>query len=99
MHNTFVTLKDGRKFSGPIWVWRPALNWFTIMDNDGEVRFSLSEVESATTGTPDNPERISINCLGVQDEMDRARKYMKQARQFGWDGVKPDMPEYDWEKK
>lgn len=97
MHITYVTLKDGRKLSGPIWLFRPALGFFTIIEDDGEVRINLSDVASATTGTPDNPERISINKLGVQDELERARKHMKDAREYGWDGLGSDSPLQDWE--
>ena len=95
MHDTKVKLKNGEEYWGPMWEFRPEFNWFSIIDtatDDGEIRkICIDDIESAITGG----ERISIDSVGDQDEVERARKFLEQGRQFGWD----DIPEekFDWE--
>ena len=95
MHDTKVKLKNGEEYWGPMDTFRPEFGWFTIIDTAtelGELRkIHFSEVESAITGG----QRMTIHDFGDQDEVERARKFLEQGRQFGWD----DIPEekFDWE--
>jgi hypothetical protein len=44
-----VELKDGRRFCGPLWCWRPLEGWFSITDDvSGDlVEVKLDETKSA----------------------------------------------------
>ena len=90
MHTTEVKTRDGKEFSGVLWEFKPAENYFTITDGDGIIKFSFDDVESVIT----KGERISINKIGDMDEVERARKYLIGCRKFGW----IDVPvRFDWE--
>lgn len=81
MHDTIVKMKDGREFIGPLWYFRPKEGWISLVldpahyDHDIPERIYLRDVESAIT----KGERISINKIGDEDELERAK-------QKGWDG-------------
>jgi hypothetical protein len=91
MHITEIQTKCGQKFSGVIEKWRPQFNWFSIVDGDGLRSFSFDDVKSVVT----KGERISINEIGDQDEIERARKYLADGRKFGWNGVPEE--KFAWE--
>lgn len=75
MHITTVTMKDGRVFEGPIWVFRPVDGWLTLSCDDAPDIIYLRDIESAIT----EHERISVSLTNVRvDELEQARKY-------GWD--------------
>ena len=74
MHDTFVKMKDGRRFAAPIWSFCPREGYLTLMDGDGPLFFR--DMESAVT----QGERISRTEVGDQDEIERARRN-------GWDGT------------
>jgi hypothetical protein len=79
MHDTNVVMKDGRKYSGPIWKWRPKEGYFTVIDysaSDEPTRIELNEVESAKT----LGERVSINSPPEGEEQDE----LERARRDGW---------------
>jgi hypothetical protein len=88
MKDTTIKLKDGRTFSGPIWLFRPELGFMTLIGL--KEKFFFKDMLSATT----EGERISINKIGTQDEIDRARKYLKDARKFKWHD---SLPIQEWE--
>lgn len=76
MQNTNVTLKNGKKYSAPIWEWNPREGFFTIIDNDFEndgkpIRVELADVESAVT-----PKKMvyAFGPLIDEDQLERARK-------------------------
>lgn len=73
MHTTNVVLKDGRKFSGVIWTWRPKLGWVELTAVKGEddfVRVQFDDVESMVTLN----DRVSVTQVGVDvDALERAR--------------------------
>lgn len=79
MQNTNVTLKNGKKYSNPIWEWNPKEGFFTLVDstfeNDGNlIRIELDEVESAVT-----PNSRSVYASGPVDE-----DQLERARRSGW---------------
>lgn len=88
---TTVTTKDGEVFQGPIWVWRPQENWFSILWRDDEEVFSFDDIETAVT----HGERIGVDVIGDVDEMERARKLLRRGREYGWEGYPEE--EFDWE--
>ena len=47
MHDAIVIMKDGTKFCGPLWAWRPKDGWFEIIDDSGGHRILLADVASA----------------------------------------------------
>lgn len=96
MHNTKVILKNGEELNGPMWYFRPTEGWFSIIVENEEKKINFSDVTSALTGTPENPERISINKLGVMDELERAKKYLRDARKYHWN-IDENFPRFDWE--
>jgi len=68
MPQTVVTLKDGRRFSGPIWKWLPREGYLELVDedevNDGEpIRIAFGDVAEAST----------LDASGARDELARAR--------------------------
>ena len=100
MHFTKIVTKDGREYLGPIWRWRPWLNWVSIRlygETVEEKIFSFDDIKSMVT----EGARETINCPlegETRDELERARKDLKNAREFGWDGFDKNTPLYDWEK-
>lgn len=51
MRDTFIKLKDGRTFCGPVWEWRPKEGWLSLVLPDDELpnpenRIYLADVES-----------------------------------------------------
>jgi len=99
MHFTKVITRDGREYSGPIWTWRPWLNWVEVcVDMNDIVRFSLDDIESMVTeGARDT---INSPLEGeTRDELERARYELKQARIHGWDNFTLDTPLFDWETR
>ena len=99
MHFTKVITKDGREYSGPIWTWRPWLNWVEVcVDMNEMMRFSFDEIKSMVTENA----RVSIKSPlegETRDELERAREDLKQARANNWDNFTLDTPLFDWEKK
>lgn len=98
MHTTIVKLKTGEIFSGPINMFRPAFNWFTLFGIDRV--FTFDECEYVITPN----ERVSINSPlegEVQDEMMRAKRNLDDGRKYGWeeDGKSYPKEKFDWEKK
>ena len=97
MHNTKIKTKDGKKYYGTLLYWKPCENYLSIVSytkknpDSIELKFSFDDLESAITeGT-----RISIDKVGSEDEIQRARKYLERGRKYGW----KDVPEkkFDWE--
>jgi hypothetical protein len=93
MHNTTVLHKDGRKIIGILYLFRPESNFFEISTNNDLVRFTFDEVASVIT----EGERISYGVTGDMDEVERARKYMLDARKYGW--INANTPVMDWENR
>lgn len=58
MHDVYVRMKDGRSFSGPMGVWRPAEGWFELMG--GDARTQLEDCREATS--IDRTHVASPNC-------------------------------------
>jgi hypothetical protein len=91
MHDTTVKLKDGRILIGPILAFKPELGFMTLMgDNDEKLNFE--NIVSATT----EGERIGHGKIGTQDEIQRAKSYLKDARKYGWHDP---LPVQDWESE
>lgn len=82
MHATIVMMKDGKRYSGFIWEWRPLDGYFTITDStvsDSPIRIDFSDVQNAkTTG-----QRISINSPPDGEDRDE----LIRAKQDGWSGI------------
>lgn len=91
MHITTIITKDGKKYNSVLWTFRPAQNFFTIIDNNQDRKFSFDEVKSVIT----KGERISVNKIGDIDEIERARKFLKDGRKFKWSGIPKE--KFDWE--
>jgi hypothetical protein len=76
MHDCKVIMKDGRKFSGPLWDWRPVEGWFSIpSDENAPEKIFLRDVASAVN----HGLRTGIGKIEDVDLLERARKN-------GWDG-------------
>jgi hypothetical protein len=74
MHETTITMKDGRKYSGPIWSYRPKEGY--LMLAGAEEKLFFRDMESCVTlGTRE----YAYNAGTDRDELARARK-------DGWDG-------------
>lgn len=92
MHNTVVKLKDGRTLVGPILLFRPQLGFMTLMGDDTVEKLYFKDMLSATT----EGERISYGKIGTQDELQRAKKYLQDARKFKWHD---SLPIEEWESE
>jgi hypothetical protein len=93
MHVTTVKTKDGKTFKGVLWTFKPEQGYMTLFGiYEHKIRFD--NIVSATT----EGERITVNKIGTQDELGRAKKLMKEAREFNWFGMNKDTPLQDWEK-
>ena len=88
-------MKDGRTFEGYMHLFRPQLGWITLMGKETKLYFE--EMESAIT----KGDRIGYNegqvVIGDVDEIERARKFMADARKFHWEGMDENTPKQDWE--
>ena len=90
MHTTKVKMKDGREISGILWIVRYEEGWFAMTGTDPEDAemeiLPFAEVDIALTEN----ERISINKVGDDDIVARAREN-------GWDGgpADPKKDKYD----
>ena len=91
MHNTKVVLKNGKVVSGFIMLWRPELGWMELQVDGKRKRISFDDIATAITEN----ERVAINRIADQDEVQRARDYMAQGRKYGW----PSIPKkrFKWE--
>jgi len=97
MHTVIVKLKNGREVRGSLKLFRP------IGDKEGEgndrdgfltlfgsdVRFYFKNIESAITD--------DLRGASTNDELKRARKYLKDARRYGWGGIDSNYPIQEWE--
>lgn len=75
-----VVLRDGRAFYGPIYFWRPAEGWFSLVIDslyypDAPDVFWLRDCASAV----DRQQRVRIDLQADVDLLERARRE-------GWDG-------------
>ena len=101
MHSTIVRLKDGKEYKGPLWLFRPAFNYFTIIISDDqqdiEKEFTFDECESVITPN----ERLTKNTIGDCDEMARAKKDLDNGRKHGWteQGKPYPIEKFEWEKR
>jgi len=76
MHNTIVCMKDGRKFYGPIWNFRPKEGWFSIVDDNSPAKIMFRDVASVIT------KNERVNATGLIADVDE----LSRARENGWDG-------------
>ena len=96
MHLTNIKMKDGREYNSPIKLFRPKEGYLTLFDTIIEnEKLYFKDMESAIT----KGQRISINVIGDQDEIERAIEYKKDAREFHWDEMDENTPVEDWEKR
>lgn len=67
-----VELKDGRKYCGPLWAWRPSEGWFSLVldEPDAPDEFFLKDVVSAV----DLDQRVEVNEQRDVDLLDRAKE-------------------------
>ena len=89
-----IKTKQGKKYSGPIWKWRPEENFVSICDGLTTIEISFDNIESAY-----EYDRISINSPSEGERVDlleRARDDLKKGREFGW--FKEEVPVKKWEK-
>ena len=77
MHTTEVIMKDGRSFSGTLFSFRPERGYLELV---GLGRFNFDEIVSAIT---------SDDRFGPEDELARAKEYLKDARRNNWHGDLP----------
>lgn len=85
MHDTFVKMKDGRTFSGPVGKQNSEEGWLILwaqteedIKRTGHPEGKLYFRDMESCGTPD--ERIGPNKIGNDDLLARARRN-------GWDGT------------
>ncbi len=77
MHNTLITMKDGRRFCGPMWEFYPDEGWMSIpADERAPDRIYFRDMESAVT----KGDRVAVGVIQDVDELERARRQ-------GWDGT------------
>ena len=91
MHTSYIKLKNGELWSGVVWGYEPEKDLVTLScaqskGSDKEwasMRFKFSDMEEFYTPN----ERISINKIGTDDILARAREDMKRhnATEFGWE--------------
>lgn len=68
-----VVMKDGRKFCGPLWLWRPKLGWFTLVLDQMHYsmpipgRLFLMDVESAIEAPDRGNDERNLLIRAVQD--------------------------------
>lgn len=73
MHDANVILKDGTHICGPIWMWRPAEGYFTVVNTEGgpQITVQLADCVSAVQ----RGARTSVTHVNVDvDLLERARK-------------------------
>lgn len=100
MHDTHVKTKDGKEYVGTLYMFRPALNYFTLFSIDK--KFSFDECESVITPN----ERLSIDEIRTCDEIKRAKEILDAGREFNWTEIDDDdnrksypKEKFEWEKK
>lgn len=67
MRYTDIVLKDGRKISAPMMLFRPEKGYMTLMGIDE--KFYFKDMVSAVTKN----ERIRLGVIGDEDEINRAK--------------------------
>lgn len=87
MHNTTVTMKDGRVFSSPIYIFRPCSGYLTLFHIKETLYFE--DMISAITE--------NVRPGETNDEIQRARNYLRDARKYGWHGMDKNTPKQEWE--
>lgn len=92
MHNTVAVLKSGKKLEGVLWTFRPEDGYFTLIHGNKESRVRFASCVSVLT----EGERLTTRTIGTMDELQRARDYMKKARENRW--LKKLVPVQAWEK-
>jgi hypothetical protein len=76
MHDCLVTMKDGRKFCGPVWEFKPEQGYLTIpSDAKAPDKIFLRDIATAMT-------RVRTT-HGVES----TRDLVQVARERGWDGT------------
>lgn len=93
MHLTKIVTKKGKVFTGVIVEWRPSLGFMVLDDGKKTVKIRFDDMKSAVT----HGERVAPGKTGDMDDLERARQYMRKAREHGWDGLSPDSPLRKWE--
>lgn len=76
MHLTEVELKDGKKFSGFIWLWRPKEGYFTLGGSDGPGLIKLSAVKRAIESSVRVRRDLPLEDVDL----------LMRAKEDGWDG-------------
>lgn len=99
MNQTVVVTKDGERYQGTVWYFRPPEGFISLRSYDEqaqdwvEVRLRFDDISSAVT----LGERVGINRIEDTDDLERARRYMRNARKYGWDACTTDTPLQAWE--
>jgi len=91
MHITTIKMKDGRELSNPIELFRPEEGYIKLFGID-ELLYFKDMCSAVTKG-----ERITATKFGDEDEIARAREYMRRGRSIGWGKLTPDTPKQEWE--
>ena len=99
MHFTKIITKDKKEYIGWLKEWCPEENIIILDLNPGLIKLSFDDLISATT----QGSRTSNDLFITEDEIERARKHMKEGREKGWfkdefDVVK-DISLMEWEKR
>jgi hypothetical protein len=89
MHITKIITKDNQKLEGYLHLFRPHENPGYITFHGSEKKFFLKDLVSAHT----EGERVKKD----SNEIERARKYMKDARAYGWH--EEQLPIQEWERE
>jgi len=69
MHKSIIKMKNGWEHRGYIWSFRPEEGWLSLVGTP-DIKIYFKDILSAVTKNV----RISINKIGDQDELERARK-------------------------
>lgn len=104
MHITIIKLNNGMEITGFIDKYRPQDGWMSLMkgacirdkenvsfDSDKPYMIYFKDMISAVT----KDERLSINHIGDQDEIARAKYDLAQGRMYGWEGY--PLEKFEWE--
>lgn len=83
-------MKNGKTFDGYIHFFRPEQGFLTLMGNEEKLFFK--DMTSAIT----LQERYRQGEVRDQDEIERAKTYLQDARKYNWHG---ELPIQEWENE
>lgn len=96
MHITELVTKDGKSYQGVLEVFMPEKSLIAITIWEGKIphyrEFAIGDLKKAITKN----ERLSINKIGDEDLIVKARWFLSEGRKNNW--VETPKEEFAWEK-